>query len=101
MNTTTTTINPHNTAELLHFQNDDLLFYEEIKTLTYGDALYLAESELEDAQAVVTSMYESSGLVIFNYVVDNGTAVLTLNPGYGASLSFYNQKRAVEFFWHN
>ena len=100
INTNLTEVNPTWTAELLHFQNDDLLFYEEFKTVTYGDALYLAELELADAQAVVVGMYEVSGIVYFNYNVDGGTAVLTMNPGFGAQLSFYNQNRAVEFFWH-
>ena len=100
--TVTNTINPHNTAELLRFQDDDLLFYEEFKTISYGDALKLAEDELADEQAVVVNMYEAGGLVFFSYVMDEGTAVLTLNPGFGAQLSIYSnhQDRAIEFFWH-
>lgn len=99
--TTTKTLSPHNTAELLHFQDDDLMFYEEFKTVTYEDALHLAEFELADMNASVIEMNKAGEIVIFKYSISDGTAVLTLNPGFGASLSIYNQKRAVEIFWHN
>ena len=90
-------------AKIVYLQDDELIYTEEIKVSVYGDSLFLAQQVLKDMKALqYGKTHEVNGIVISHYMIDAGTAVMEMRPGFGCQLSIYSdeQDRMIEFFWH-